>query len=58
VILLSHRELEPYFVYERASKEFEIDSPAISLDNLANETQNIHFHPKPKKKVVVEEAKA
>jgi ribosomal protein S27E len=49
VILLSDRELEPYFVYERAEKEFEIRSAAISLEDLANVTQHIYFEPKPKR---------
>jgi hypothetical protein len=48
VILLSARELEPYFVYERTEKEFEIRSSAISLEDLARATQNIYFDPKPK----------
>jgi len=48
IILLSDRELEPYFVYERASKEFEIDSTAISLQDLANTTHSLYFDPKPK----------
>jgi len=48
VILLSDRELEPYFVYERAEKEFEIDSTAVSLEDLANTTHALYFDPKPK----------
>lgn len=48
VILLSDRELEPYFVYERAEKEFEIDSTAISLEDLANTTHALYFNPRPK----------
>jgi len=36
VILLSVRELEPYFVYERTAKEFEIRPSAISLADLAS----------------------
>ncbi len=47
-ILLSDRELEPYFVYERAAKEFVIDSSAISLEDLANTTHALYFDPKPK----------
>jgi hypothetical protein len=50
VILLSTRELEPYFIYERAEKEFEIRSSVISLKDLAQATQNIYFDPKPKQK--------
>ena len=47
VILLSDRELEPYFVYERAAKEFVIDSTATSLEDLANTTHALYFDPKP-----------
>lgn len=49
VILLSDRELEPYFVCERAAQEFEIDRTAISLEDLANTTHSLYFDPKPKK---------
>lgn len=48
VILLSQRELEPYFIYERTEKEFEIRRSAISLEDLANATHNIYFEPKRK----------
>lgn len=48
IILLSDRELEPYFVYEQAEKEFQIDSTAISLEDLANTTHALYFDPKPK----------
>ena len=48
VILLSNRELDPYFVYEWAAKEFLIDSTAISLEDLANTTHALYFDPKPK----------
>lgn len=48
IILLSDRELEPYFVYEKAAKEFHIDSTAISLEDLANTTHALYFDPKPK----------
>src|SRR2546425_573431 len=51
VILLSERELEPYFPYERAEKEFEIQSSAISLEDMAEATQNIYFDPKPRARV-------
>lgn len=49
VILLSSRELEPYFVYERAAKEFEMKRTAISLEDLARGTHDIYFDPKPKR---------
>ena len=48
LILLSDRELEPYFVYEIAANEFVIDSTAISLEDLANTTHALYFDPKPK----------
>jgi len=48
VILLSDRELEPYFVYERTALEFDIRSTAISLDDLANVTHDVYFEPKRK----------
>jgi hypothetical protein len=48
MILLSDRELEPYFVYEWAAKGFEIDATAISLEDLANTTHELYFNPKPK----------
>jgi hypothetical protein len=47
VILLSDRELEPYFVYERTATEFKIRSTAVSLEDLARATQDIYFNPKP-----------
>jgi hypothetical protein len=46
VIVLSDRELEPYFVYERAEKEFEIRGSAISLRDLAVATNSIFFEPR------------
>jgi hypothetical protein len=48
VILLSDRELEPYFVYERTEKEYEVRASAISLEDLAKATQDIYFEPRPK----------
>jgi hypothetical protein len=50
VVMLTDRELEPYFVYERTEKEFAIRSSAISLDDLAAATNDISFEPKPKPK--------
>ena len=46
VILLSDRELEPYHVYERTAKEFDIRSVVTSFRDLARETNNIFFAPK------------
>jgi hypothetical protein len=48
VILLSNRELEPYFMYERADKQFEIHSVAVTLEDMVRATENIYFDPKPK----------
>ena len=50
IILLSDRELEPYFVYGRAAKDFEIDSTAISLSDLARTTCQLYFHPASRRK--------
>ena len=50
IILLSDRELEPYLVYERAAKDFEIDSTASSLSDLARTTHQLYFHPTPRRK--------
>ncbi len=50
VILLSERELEPYFMYQRAGEEFDIRTSAISFEDMAEATQNIYFDPKPKAK--------
>ena len=48
VILLSERELEPYFIYEKTQKQFNIRSTAISFDDLAKATHHIYFDPKQK----------
>jgi hypothetical protein len=50
IILLSDRELEPYFVYERAARDFEIDKTAISLHDLARTTCQLYFHPTSRRK--------
>lgn len=47
VIMLTDRELEPYFIYERTEKEFAIDKYAISLDDLAKNTDIIFFIGRP-----------
>jgi hypothetical protein len=49
VILLSDRELEPYFAYQRAEKEFEIRSSVISLEGMAQATKVIYLDPKPRR---------
>lgn len=48
IIILAQRELEPYFVYEWAEKEFNIRRTAISLGDLARGTVDIYFNPRPK----------
>ncbi len=48
VILLSERELRPYYLYEQTAKEFEIDHYASSFDQMAQATHNIYFEPRPK----------
>lgn len=48
VILLSSRELEPYRVYEKTAKEFDIKPTVVSLKDLAEATHNIFFEAKRK----------
>ncbi len=43
VILLTDRELEPSFVYERTAKEFDIRQTAVSYEDLANATVRVFF---------------
>jgi len=50
VVMLSDRELEPYFVYERTEREFEFRSTAVSFEDLVAGTQSVYFDPKPKRK--------
>ncbi len=45
VILLTERELEPYFLYERTSKELGIKAPGC-FEDLAITTQQIYFSTK------------
>jgi hypothetical protein len=47
-ILLAERELEPYFVYERAGKEFAINDVVVSLEDMVEATRGIYFEPRPK----------
>jgi len=46
--MLSERELEPYHLYERTEKEFEINRTAVSLEDLAEVTDGVFFNPKRK----------
>jgi hypothetical protein len=48
VIMLSERELEPYYIYQETKKDFVIDQYPHSFDDLAINTENIFFDPKPK----------
>jgi len=47
-ILLSRRELEPYFIYERAEKEFSMIGHAASFEGMVDATRDIYFEPRPK----------
>jgi hypothetical protein len=49
LILLSRRELEPTFVYQRATKDFEINGVTTSLNGLAHNTVDIFLNPKLRK---------
>lgn len=42
-IILTERELEPGFVYERTAELFEIESSAVSLDDMARVTDAVFF---------------
>ncbi len=46
-ILLTARELEPYFIYERTKAEFDIDSYGGTPEKLASNTARMYFAPKP-----------
>lgn len=49
IIMLSDRELEPYFVYERTGKVLQLrSSSAIDLHDLAETTNEVYFNPRPK----------
>lgn len=47
-ILLSARELEPYFMYERASKQFHLNTHGVSFDAMVQATRDIYFQPRPR----------
>jgi hypothetical protein len=42
-IMLTDRELEPYFSYERTAKEFDIQATAVSLEDMVNATARVFF---------------
>ena len=46
VILLTDRELEPYYLYDRTSKLFDVNSFSSTPTELAQATVNIFFNPK------------
>jgi hypothetical protein len=48
VILLSKRELEPFDVFHHTRKEFDVQA-CISLQDMADNTNAIYFHPRKKK---------
>lgn len=43
VILFTERELEPYHLYERTAKEFNISRHAASFEKMANITEQVFF---------------
>ena len=45
-ILLSARELEPYSIYERASKEFHVEAPGGSFEDMMEATRRIYLEPR------------
>jgi len=42
-IMLTDRELEPYFVYERTAKEFDIKGTTVSFEDMAIVTDRVFF---------------
>jgi hypothetical protein len=42
-IMLTDRELEPHFVYERTAKEFDIEQTAVSFEDMATATRRVFF---------------
>lgn len=43
IIMLTDRELEPYFVYERTAKDFDIQRTAVSFEDMARATVRVFF---------------
>ena len=43
VIILTERELEPWYPYRRAAEEFGLDRTVIDLDGMADATHRIYF---------------
>ena len=48
-IMLTERELEPYFIYERTEKEFDIDRTAVTFEDMATVTERVFFQNRRKK---------
>ena len=46
--MLSERELEPYDFYQQVQNEFEIQPYVHTFKDLAINTVNIYFEPRPK----------
>jgi len=42
-LILTTRELEPWFIYERTEEEFQIDKYAVSFTDMANVTDTVFF---------------
>ncbi len=49
VIILTHRELEPWFIYERTAQQFEIDKIVVDFEGMANVTDEVFFESKEQK---------
>lgn len=48
LILLTQRELEPYFIYEKTSREFDVQQTAICFEDMVQTTNDV-FYEKRKK---------
>lgn len=46
VVILTHRELEPWHPYDRTSKEFDIDPIVVDFQGMANATHQVFFEKK------------
>ena len=45
VIMLTDRELEPYNIYEKTEKSFDVPRIVIEIEKLAEATDRIYFNP-------------
>lgn len=48
-IMLTDRELEPYFMYERTAEEFDIQRTAVSFEDMAAVTTRVFFEQRKRK---------